>query len=133
MVAFALAAQTNPSARRALTRELEHRPYGFATDGRTVWWDNWFTLTGAGPVGTVGGPTTDGTRAGATLGLQLAERTEPHHLHADWNRWLAPDSTADDLVDAFDLEPLSTPRDLAHEAGFDWTPDLARMVHADCT
>jgi hypothetical protein len=110
VLTFALAALSHPDLRTALETELAARPFTCA-DERAV--DDWFTLHGGGVTGSAatdhvsGDHTGPWSRAAATLGLALSDHVgRAEDLHAQWDRWTDPATSADELVEEFGLSPL---------------------------
>jgi hypothetical protein len=113
VLSFALAALLHPDLRTALETELTARPFSCAGE-RAV--DDWFTLTGGGVTGGAatdrgsGDHTGPWSRAAATLGLALADNVgRAEDLHAHWDRWTDPATSADEFVEAFGPSPLPSP------------------------
>lgn len=115
VIAFALAVSADPAARRALEAELGERPYGWQGEGRRWWSDDFWVDVGWHPTTAI-----LWSRSGATNGLRLAERLpDITVLHERWGHWTDPATSADELLAAFGLEPLPTPRELSLAEGLD--------------
>jgi hypothetical protein len=137
VLTFALAAASHPGAREALRQALDDRPYGWVgPDGPmlfgSVAFDSEFNVPGGGtttPVTTgmvvnLGAPADPWSRGAATLGLALSDAATPQQLWAAWDRWTDPATPTDELIEAFDLEPLPTPYELAVAAGIEGYVEL---------
>lgn len=129
VLTFALAAASDPASRDALARELTARPYGWAQLGDVVVFDDVFQLpAGATTVSATTGATIRygvagaWSRGAATLGLAVADEVTLVDLHDRWDRWIDPETPADDLLDAVGIDPLPSPATLAAQAGID-VPD----------
>ncbi len=130
VLTFALAALADPAARDALARDLDARPYGWVgPDGPVLFgavaFDDSFELAGGATTSSaltgmthLLGVTGPWSRGAATLGLRVADGVDDvRELHVDWDRWVDPATTADDLVDALGVDPLPSPAQLAVAAG----------------
>lgn len=79
------------------------------------------------------GPMLLWSKIGTNFALQLLDIPGAgERLMADWDRWTAPSATTDDLVSAFDLEPLPTWEQFAAEHGVDLhDPRMAHLPPLD--
>ncbi len=140
-VAIALAADAMPDARAVLAELLDEQPRGWTEPDELdepVWRDE-LTITGSLAAGAdpAGGVTRDPetvpwTRGGAMLGLQLAEQGAAPELRAEWDDWTDPHVSRTELIDAFDLDPLPTPRELANDQGLDWDDTMRQQAEEAC-
>lgn len=127
LVAYTLALHAHPDAPEALDALLAEQPYAWQGQGENRWWNDELYLglpwseTNA----------TNWSRAGAVNALRLAETLDdPTVLHDEWDRWMEPSTSADELLVTFGLDPLPTSDELAARQGIEpptptddaWTP-----------